>query len=398
MSRFNTFFDSPADRPHQSDRAKRTTTKVRVVSQGKRVSVVLDGVTAGPFAGMLWINVYSGSALVHVELVVSTNEDHRAYLYDAGLVSQGKNLAGNRLAWMDTEGVLHREPIDSNSDDRPLAVRHRTILIENDAGSVACFPPPHQYFFPRDFTDNLKTVWSGRNHRALEPRWGFGVRQTETGGGRFSPWFNAPPGTEQRLSVFYLLSRKPADETLDDVLRYTHGDRFPDLPGHVTFSTHWHMATAVAAMREQAKGGPRTTPDLVRMFKDMNVRIVHLAEFHGDGHPGDPGPLRLPELEAMFAECRRLSDDQLLVLPGEEANVHLGRGEPGRHPGHWLYLFPRPVYWTMTRAPGQPFAETHPQFGTLYHVGDTADVARLLDVEHGLAWTAHPRIKGSSWR
>ena len=46
------------------------------------------------------------------------------------------------------------------------------------------------------------------------------------------------------------------------------------------------------------------------MFKDMNVDVVHLAEFHGDGHPQDPGPLRLPELEAMFDECRRLSDEQ----------------------------------------------------------------------------------------
>ncbi|MEO6811786.1 MAG: hypothetical protein ABI353_21980, partial [Isosphaeraceae bacterium] len=390
----NTFFDVPADRPHQSFAAKRTTTGVRVVSQGKRVSVSFDGLHAGPFAGSLVVTVYSGAPLVHVEAVLSTNQDHCAYLYDTGLA--GKAAFGKQLAWIDTEGAFHREPIDLDTDDRPLAVRHRTILVENDAGSVASFPPPHQYFFPRDLTDNLKTVWSGKNHRALEPRWGFGVRQAETGGGRFVPWFNAPPGTEQRLGVFYLLSRKPAVEAVDDVLRYTRGDRFAALPGHVTFSTHWHMATAVAAMREQVKGGPRTTPDLVQMFKDMNVQIVHLAEFHGDGHPSDPGPLRLPELEAMFAECRRLSDDQLLVLPGEEANVHLGKGEPGRHAGHWLCLFPKPVYWTMTRASGQPFAEI--QAGrTLYHVGNTADVARLLDIEHGLAWTAHPRIKGSSW-
>ena len=44
------------------------------------------------------------------------------------------------------------------------------------------------------------------------------------------------------------------------------------------------------------------------------MKIVHLAEFHGDGHPQDPGPVRLAELKAMFDECRRLSDDNLLVL------------------------------------------------------------------------------------
>jgi hypothetical protein len=133
------------------------------------------------------------------------------------------------------------------------------------------------------------------------------------------------------------------------------------------------------------------------MFKEMGVDIVHLAEFHGDGHPQDPGPLRLPEMEAMFAECRRLSDSELLLLPGEEANVHLGVSEPGKHPGHWVYLFPRPVYWIMKRASGEPFAEESPKYGTIYRVGDRADMIRLLEREHGLAWTAHPRIKASSW-
>ena len=33
----------------------------------------------------------------------------------------------------------------------------------------------------------------------------------------------------------------------------------------------------------------------------MNVNLVHLAEFHGDGHQFDAGPLRLPEIAAMFA-------------------------------------------------------------------------------------------------
>ena len=133
------------------------------------------------------------------------------------------------------------------------------------------------------------------------------------------------------------------------------------------------------------------------MFKDMGVEIVHLAEFHGDGHPQDPGPLRLPEMEAMFAECRRLSDGELLVLPGEEANIDLGQARAGKEAGHWLYLFPRPVYWTMKRAPGQPFVEDHPPFGRVYHVGNGDDMVRLLEREGGLAWTSHARIKGSSW-
>ncbi len=133
------------------------------------------------------------------------------------------------------------------------------------------------------------------------------------------------------------------------------------------------------------------------MFKDMNVKIVHLAEFHGDGHPQDPGPVRLAEMKAMFDECRRLSDDHLLFLPGEEANVHLKATRRGENPGHWLYLFPKPVNWTMRRAAGQPFEEDTPGFGRVFHVGDEADMVRLLKQEHGLAWTAHPRIKASNW-
>jgi hypothetical protein len=129
----------------------------------------------------------------------------------------------------------------------------------------------------------------------------------------------------------------------------------------------------------------------------MNVQMVHLGEFHGDGHQQDPGPLRLPELAAMFDECRRLSDDRLLLIPGEEVNKFLGMETPGRHPGHWMSLFPRPVYWTMQRRADQPFVEEHPKYGRVYNVGSRADMSKLVAAERALVWAAHPRIKASSW-
>ena len=118
------------------------------------------------------------------------------------------------------------------------------------------------------------------------------------------------------------------------------------------------MAITIAAMKEVA-AGKRTTSDFVKMFRDMNVNIVHLAEFHGDGHPNDPGPVRLAEMRAMFDECRSASAGGTLFLPGEEANVHLGPRDPKTPQGHWLYLFPRPVLWTMEKARRRinPFAE-----------------------------------------
>jgi hypothetical protein len=391
MSPFNTFFDNPAQRPHRTHRSLLDLKTVRVTSSGRRATIALGDLTIGSFAGRWEITVYPGGRLVHVEAVVRTQEDLRAIAYDAGLVGDWSGM--RRLAWMDTEGQFRREELDTSAASRPRMVRHRTLIAEGNGGSIACFPPPHQFFFPRDLTDNLGFIWSGRGHRGLEERFGLGVRQAEEGGGPFVPWSNAPPGTEQRLGTFYLLSRGPAEEALKDVLRYTRGDRFARLPGHATFTSHWHMAVAVAALKAQAEGRPPTIPDFVRMFKAMGVDIVHLAEFHGDGHPRDPGPLRLPELEAMFAECRRLSDPDLLLLPGEEANLPLGVPNTG----HWVYLFPRPVSWIMARAPGEPFAEPHPRLGTVYRVGGREDLVRLLEQEHGLSWTSHPRIKASSW-
>ena len=362
MSMFNVFFDSPASRPFQTHRSQLESKQVRVSSHGHRATVALDGLTIGPFSGQWQITVYSGARLVQLEAVVSTRQENRAFLYDTGLASDAP--MAHRLAWIDTEGKTRELAGEPSSDDHHMAVRHRTIVAATAGGSLACFPPPHQYFFPRDLTDNQEMVWYGRNHRGLDGRYGFGIRQTERGGGSYVPWFNAPPGTEQRLGVFFLLSRGNPQAALDETLRYTNYDRFPRLDGYQTLTSHFHMAIAMAALDEKARSTRRTTPDFVRMFKEMGVNMVHLAEFHGDGHPQDPGRLRLAELESMFDECRRLSDDHLLLIPGEEANVYLGMPQPGRHAGHWLYLFPRPVYWTMTRSPGQPFRDDDPRLGT----------------------------------
>jgi hypothetical protein len=120
----------------------------------------------------------------------------------------------------------------------------------------------------------------------------------------------------------------------------------------------------------------------------MGVDIVHLAEFHFGRTPQLEAAQRLPLLELLHRECERLSDSSFLLLPGEEPNVHFG--------GHWISLFPRPVYWVLNRAEGEPFIEQHSRYGTVYRVGSASDVLSLLEKEGGLAWTAHPRIKSST--
>jgi hypothetical protein len=390
------FFDKPADRPHETFLSKLERRRARVESRGKRAVVALGDLSAGPFAGELQLTFYAGSRLMHVEAVVTTEVDRRAIIYDAGLL--GESPGWQRLAWVDTEGALQRGPVDPKTPDRAMAVRYRTLFAESEHGTVACFPPPHQFQFPRDWTDNFGFNWYGSGHRERADRFGFGVRQDESGGRAFVPWFNAPPGTRQRLGVFYLLTSGPAEQALRETLRYTRGDRFVELPGYKTLTSHWHMAVAVTAMQARERGlDPPPVPEFVAMFKDMGVNMVHLGDFHGDGHPKDPGPLRLPELENLFAEAARLSDSEFLLIPGEEVNTFLGLPEPGKHPGHWMSLFPKPVYWTMQREPDQPFVEEVSPYGRVYRVGSRAGMVRLLEAEQGLAWSAHPRIKASSW-
>jgi len=391
MSIWNVFFDKPASRPYRTYTSRLARRRVTVSSSGRRATVSVSELTMGSFSGELAFTCYAGCPLVHVEAVLSTTEDRRAILYDTALI--GRGAGWRRFVWHTTEGRVEACLADEQALDRPLAVRHRMLAAECEHGSVVCLPPPHQYQFPRDWTDNLGFVWLGRGHAGQDVPFGFGVRQVPDGGRAFEPWFNAPPGTKQRLGVFYLLSASRGEQALEEGLRFTRGDRFVPLPGHITFTSHYHMAVAVTAMEQKAQ----TVPEFVNVFKQMGVNAVHLADFHGDGHQKDPGPLRLPELEMLFRECARLSDEEFLLIPGEEVNEFLGLPAEGRHPGHWMSLFPRPVYWVMQRRPGEPFIDEHPLYGPFYRVGSREDMIELVRREQALVWAAHPRIKASSW-
>ena len=377
MSVFNVFFDTPATRPYQSYRSKLDLKRVRVASQGSRVTISIGDAAIGPFAGELRLTLYRGASLVHVETVVHTQEDRRAILYDTGLALEPASKM--RFAWVDTEGKIQRHEASPTDGDHPLAVRHRALIAETGTGSVVCFPPPHQYFSPRDLTDNLKTVWYGRDHRGLDARFGFGIRQAERGGGSYVPWFNAPPGTDQRLGVFYLLSDGDAERALAETLRYTHGDRFPGspaitrLPATGTWRPPWRRC------RKRPKEGRGRRPTSCPCSRTWASRSCTSPSSTATATRRIRARVRLPEMEAMFAECARLSDGEILFLPGEEANIALGDARPGKEAGHWLYLFPRPVYWTMKRGPGQPFVENQSRLGKVYHVGTGHDMVKLIE-------------------
>ncbi|PQO45776.1 hypothetical protein [Blastopirellula marina] len=387
---WNAFFDNPPRRPHETFAWKLAPTKAVVSSRGRSSTILLDGAVAGPFAGGLELTFYPGCRLIQTTAVMSTQQDATAFLYDAGLVTDQADV-WRKFAWIDSSD--HPQSVAAKSKDQAEAVdaRYRAIAAESESGSLVVFPPPHQFLYPLDFADNFKFVWRGTGWRDGGGA-GLGVRQPPEGDGRFVPWVNAPPNTEQRLSFFISLSGGSADDALADVKRYTHGDRFKTLDGYRTFTSHYHIEHTLDYLRKQRE--QRTTgipeglesPPFVKAFKDRGVEMVHLAEFHVH-HSPEFIDQRLPQLALMHEECRRLSGDDFLLIPGEEPNVQLG--------GHWISMFPRPVYWLLHPPKEAPFETEVDGLGTVYAVHSADDVLRLMEKEGGLMWTAHARTKSS---
>jgi hypothetical protein len=48
------------------------------------------------------------------------------------------------------------------------------------------------------------------------------------------------------------------------------------------------------------------------------------------------------------------------------------------------------------RQPGQPFTETDPTYGKVYHTGNAEDVQKMMDLEGAYWYHAHPRTKGTT--
>jgi hypothetical protein len=380
---WNIFFDKVPLKPHQSYVVQFEKDSVNVRTEGVHTIIRISKMYAATFSGALEITLYNGSPLFNIAAVMSTEVDSTAILYDAGLIN--RNEIWNTIAWSDIKKEMQYVLPKEDDTARNLEVKYRTVIGESNEGSVAVFPAPHQYFYPLDEAFNLKFTWYGNHYRKMIDGFGIGIRQKLEGDNRFVPWFNAPPETQQRMNFFCLLSTDKAAVALNEVKRFTHEDRYVPLPGYKTMSSHFHNEFI---MQVVLAGKPVPAhPNFVKVFKDMGVNIVHLAEFHYTAHPKGPDSTRLNELHALFTQCKRLSDKKFLLLPGEEPNEFFG--------GHWLAFFPKPVYWVMSRKPGMPFVASNSKYGKVYHVSDKKEMLQLLQSEKGLAWTAHARTKGS---
>lgn len=385
------FFDRVHRRPYSVEKGVLTPEKVTISNAGNRATVEFDGLRSPNFSGSLAFILYHGSPFVHMEARVSTERPATAFLYHVGLAKQETD--GHELHWIDPLGSSKTADIDSSTAS-VYQTRFRSIALTSDSGSLAISPFPHQYLYPLDFADNFGYNWAGMEYLDMVEGFAFGVRQPPMGDRRFVPWVNATPGSQQKLGVLLFPSNSSGHENLETLKSYTRGDTFKPLPGYKTFSSHYHHEHSMDVINgreaQRVTGVPSglESPEFIDFFKKMGVDIVHMAEFHFGRTPTLGTEERLEQLQVMHEEFARLSDEAFLLIPGEEPNVHFG--------SHWLSMFPKPINWVLNRDENQPFQQNMPGYGAVYHVGSADDVLALLEREGGLAWTAHPRVKGST--
>lgn len=378
----------------------------RVRTDGARIEVVFPGFHAGLFDGWLQYTVYKGTNLFRQEAVASTTQPSVAYKYVGGL--KGFGIAGDtRVVWRDSArgwqqcgfgGAINQEPVG-------LVARNRLAILEANGGSLAFLPPSHKFFFSREIETNLGYVYYRKDSDAT---FSLGVRQPDREIGA-KPWgvsdevwnrrvgearghlnnfalYNAPPGTMQRMPVYFYLSPNDSKTAQQQVMAFTHDDVYKPVPGYKVLVSHFHFH-----LNEQLTDlkSMDSRPSWVSVFRDLGVNVAILADFHGDGHADDTGGLRLNEQKVYFDGCARFSDKDFLLIPGEEPDANFG--------GHYLFAFPKPIYFTHTKKSGSlPFTQALAPFGTVYHTDSADRELALLKQEQGLVWQTHPRTKGST--
>jgi hypothetical protein len=376
-----------------------------VKTNGARLEIAFPGVQLGVFSGSLQYSVYRGANLIRQEVIAKTEEPSVAYKYDAGL--KGLPIAPDaRVAWRNVAGAWqdHRLGGGVNADPVEVEASNRLIAAENRAGSVALFPPPHNFFWAREITTNL-----GYNFYRKDGPTSFsiGVRQAESeadpgqaGRGRADfrenfALYSARPGTWQRMAVYILADAKPAPATIDAALAYTRGDRYAALPGYKVMLAHVH-GYFVKRLAELGVSIDSKPGDF-EAVRAAGVNIFAPIDGGAGGVGKPPTPDQYVEnLSKIYEIARRHSDKDFLVMP----NLEVTEGElPALVEalgGHWDLQMPRPVFYSQGRAAGQPLVESHPKVGQVYRLGGAEDVGEMMRREGIIAFMPHPRSKGST--
>jgi hypothetical protein len=416
--KWNAFWDAPLmvpgtgsiGLPRKPEEIRRASASYRasgceVRTDGARLEVTYPGLDMGIFSGQLRFTVYRGTNLLRQEAIAKTEEQSVAYKYQAGL--KGFAIGDDtKIVWRDPARAWQEYGFGGSVNEDPVALkaRNRLAIVETGGGSLAVFPPSHKFFFAREIETNLGFVYY---RKTSDSSFAVGVRQADREepykpyGVSDEEWdrrahearhdinnfalYNAPAGTWQHMPVYYYLNAAGGNATQEAVMAFTHDDRYKAIPGFKVMVSHFHMH-----FNEQLTdaGTIDIHPPWVDVFRGLGVNIANMADFHSDSHPKDPGPIRFKEQKVYFEGCRRFSDRNFLLIPGEEPDDTLG--------GHYISILPRPVYWSQTRDAGHQFMENDPVYGKVYHVASPADELNLLKQEQGLMWQAHPRTKGSA--
>ena len=374
-----------------------------VITDGQRLEVWFAGVQLGIFSGGLQYTIYKGSNLIRQEIAARTGERAAAYKYDAGV--KGMTIAsGSRVVWRDTANLWQDGEFGGGINGSPVILQaaNRIVVAEGKGGSIAVFPPVHNFFWAREIDYNLGYNWYRKDS---ESSFSIGIRQPEAeidpadaGRGPEDRRQNfalrsARPGTLQRMPIYLYVSPAPAKKAVESALNYTRQDHFKALPGYEVMATHFH---AGMVRRLLLSGGlDNTLPD-IEAVKSAGIQVFAPIDGGGVGMvvPGGTPPRdRLETLADYYQAARLHSDKNFLVMPNEEI---FGGPPTEGFGGHHDLLISHPVYWTQTRAAGQALVEHHPKYGKVYHVGSPADLIEMAHHEDLILFMPHPRSKGST--
>jgi hypothetical protein len=392
----------------------------RAVVNGARLEVSFPGVDIGVFSGRLQFTMYRGSELLRVEVIATTDQKSVAYKYDAGLVGLSIRES-SRLLWHDTTNLLQSYDFSTVVNKKPAVVKsaNRLLTYESPAGSIATFPPPHNFFWVREIDTNLGYTW----YRKDSPEtFSLGVCQAEdeedpayAGRGpedrrQNFALYNARPGTEQRMPVYFLVHGGNGPSATAAALAYTRGDHYQHLDGYWVMARHFHTSPLPRMLGDAGFDGPFPDFELARatgvnifgpigggalkasgtatMGPDQNAptrTAAAIAAARAKGNDED----RLKEQSAYYQMARLQARPDFLVMPDEE----LFTGPIG---GHNDLLVSHPVYWTNRRMKDQPFVEEVSGFGKVYHIGTPQDLIKMTHDEDMLIFTPHPNTKASA--
>ena len=369
---------------------KASTCSVR--TNGSRLEIVFPGVEAGIFSGYLQFDVFKGSNLIRQMLVAKTEHPAAAFRYEAG-ISGFPISDSSRIVWRDLVHEWQDYQFGSPPSDHPVAIKsaNRLIAAELNGGAIAAFPPPHSFYWARESEQVLGYGWY---QKLPNNRFAFGIRQgDEEEDPEFEQNFalySARPGTWQRMPLFLYVSGGSGAKATQSVLQFTNGDRFKPLEGFKVMGAHYHVGLV---KRLKEKGGFDHRLNDIDAMKAIGVNIYGVID--GARGPGrkDTGDLFLNDLAEYYEAARRQSDKDFLVMPNDENSTG------GRKPflgGHYDIMVSKPLFWRPERMDGQPLAEEHPEYGTVYNLGTPADMMAMASRENVIFSMPHPRSKRST--